>query len=456
MIHSRIVTLALVVALLAPVLHLAPRAATAQEADDAPTTNIYAGDCGGEIGEPAATLVQPSLSEGEAIGAPEARPVATSFSTVPLSLDALLAAEHVIAVVAEQETAACGAIGGLRTEAGAIVIELSEQGNSGLSGVAYLAPSSAGPGQTDISLFLAGLASAPPETPAEPTAAPTTEATVEPGDEAPTEVTVEITTAFDPDPVVIPAGGTVTWLNRDGIPHTVTADDGAVPDSGVLAPLSGSYSQTFTEPGIYPYHDEFILDMQGTVIVEPAAASPADATTETSQQGIGEATAEPTEEAAPATETYVSPNFGYALTYDPTVWEIVEGPTSEDGLDFIGLRSGFTTVDIGGTIGIADAQACVQFMTDDQTSQANVTAFAPLLDESSAPLAGGDTSDAFAVTRVTRVMDDGTDVDQAVYVRCVVLPSGDAVLIIAQFAAALFYDEAAEQREALLQGLTLP
>jgi hypothetical protein len=37
-----------------------------------------------------------------------------------------------------------------------------------------------------------------------------------------------------------------------------------------------------------------------------------------------------------------------------------------------------------------------------------------------------------------------------------VLPSGDAVLIIAQFVTAELYDVAAAQREALLEGLTLP
>jgi hypothetical protein len=135
---------------------------------------------------------------------------------------------------------------------------------------------------------------------------------------------------------------------------------------------------------------------------------------------------------------------------------VVEGPTSEEGFDFIGLESGFTTVDIGATTGIPDAQVCVQFMTDDQTSQANVTAFEPLLDESGAPIAGGDSSDGFATTRITRVRDDGGTGDQAFYVRCVVLPSGDAVLIIAQFVTAELYDVAAAQREALLEGLTLP
>jgi hypothetical protein len=172
MVYPRLVMLALLVGLLAPVF--ADHTATAQEAGADLTAAIYAGACGDDFADPAASLTQPILPEGEVVGASEARPVATSFSTVPLDLEALLAEDHVVAVVDEQETAACGAIGGLRTEAGAIVIELSEQGDFGLSGAAYLAPSGAGQGQTDISLFLAGVGGAPSETLAEPTQEPAT------------------------------------------------------------------------------------------------------------------------------------------------------------------------------------------------------------------------------------------------------------------------------------------
>src|SRR4051794_29031467 len=32
---------------------------------------------------------------------------------------------------------------------------------------------------------------------------------------------------YDPDPVVVQAGGKVTWQNEDSAPHTATADDGS-------------------------------------------------------------------------------------------------------------------------------------------------------------------------------------------------------------------------------------
>jgi len=53
-------------------------------------------------------------------------------------------------------------------------------------------------------------------------------------------------------------------------------------------------------------------------------------------------------------------------------------------------------------------------------------------------------------------MEDGPNVGQAFYTRCIALPSVGAVLAIQQFAAELIYDSALAQREQLLEGLTLP
>jgi plastocyanin len=83
--------------------------------------------------------------------------------------------------------------------------------------------------------------------------------------------------AFEPASVEVPVGGTVTWTNNGGAPHTVTADDGAF-DSGELAP-GASFSQTFDAAGTFAYHCNIHPQMTGTVNVVAATAAPAQAET---------------------------------------------------------------------------------------------------------------------------------------------------------------------------------
>lgn len=71
--------------------------------------------------------------------------------------------------------------------------------------------------------------------------------------------------------VVIGVNNTVTWINNDMAPHTVTADDGKSFDSGNINALGSSWTFTFTTPGTYTYHCAYHLWMKGTVIVLPAS-----------------------------------------------------------------------------------------------------------------------------------------------------------------------------------------
>jgi plastocyanin len=76
--------------------------------------------------------------------------------------------------------------------------------------------------------------------------------------------------AYDPDPVTIQEGGKVTWINRDSAPHTATAEDEETFDTGTLE--EGKLkSETFKEPGTYPYYCEIHPDMHGTVEVVPSS-----------------------------------------------------------------------------------------------------------------------------------------------------------------------------------------
>lgn len=71
--------------------------------------------------------------------------------------------------------------------------------------------------------------------------------------------------AFDPNPVTIPIGTTLTWTNNDGEIHTATNPD-SVFDSQTLQ-VGMSYSYTFAAAGTYEYACIFHPYMKGAVIV---------------------------------------------------------------------------------------------------------------------------------------------------------------------------------------------
>lgn len=65
--------------------------------------------------------------------------------------------------------------------------------------------------------------------------------------------------------VVVDAGTTVVWRNRDPLAHTVTSDSGSF-HSGDIEP-EASWSHTFAEPGTYAYHCAPHPHMTGVVVV---------------------------------------------------------------------------------------------------------------------------------------------------------------------------------------------
>jgi plastocyanin len=71
--------------------------------------------------------------------------------------------------------------------------------------------------------------------------------------------------SYEPDPVVVQAGGKVIWQNEDTAPHTATADDGSFDTGTIEKGKLGSV--TFKEPGTFTYHCEIHPTMHGTVEV---------------------------------------------------------------------------------------------------------------------------------------------------------------------------------------------
>jgi plastocyanin len=72
--------------------------------------------------------------------------------------------------------------------------------------------------------------------------------------------------SFGPAALTVAAGTTVTWTNRDDIPHTVVSDDKAF-KSKVLD-TDEKFSYTFAKPGTYPYFCSVHPKMTGKVIVQ--------------------------------------------------------------------------------------------------------------------------------------------------------------------------------------------
>jgi plastocyanin len=72
---------------------------------------------------------------------------------------------------------------------------------------------------------------------------------------------------YVPEPIMIPAGGTVVWTNRDIVLHSATASDGSF-ESGLLQQGKG-FAHTFSQPGEYPYYCTRHGGMAGLVIVVP-------------------------------------------------------------------------------------------------------------------------------------------------------------------------------------------
>ena len=276
----------------------------AQDEVDAPhPVHIHTGTCD-NLGDVVVPLTDIKLNTaGESFGLPSAVPVEQSETDVAISMSDLLASPHAInaheSADAIQNYIACGDIGG-RVVDGDLLIGLREINSSGHSGIARLETDDDG---VEVYLYLAeDMTEAPSDAPAasdaapaDATQAPAADATQAPADDAAAatddaaateeaaatddvavddaaavveEAPVDIRDfAFSPNPIEVAVGGTITWTNQDGVPHTTTAELREVMQSGAISPGT-SFSQTFDTAGEFPYFCEFHPNMQGSIVVQ--------------------------------------------------------------------------------------------------------------------------------------------------------------------------------------------
>ena len=71
---------------------------------------------------------------------------------------------------------------------------------------------------------------------------------------------------FGPETITVPVGATVTWTNKDDIPHTVVSTDGVFKSK--VRDTDEKFSYTFTKAGTYPYYCSVHPKMTGKVVVQ--------------------------------------------------------------------------------------------------------------------------------------------------------------------------------------------
>lgn len=74
--------------------------------------------------------------------------------------------------------------------------------------------------------------------------------------------------SFGPASLTVAVGTTVTWTNRDDIPHTVVSTDDPKTFKSKVLDTDEKFSFTFSRAGTYPYFCSIHPKMTGKVIVQ--------------------------------------------------------------------------------------------------------------------------------------------------------------------------------------------
>jgi plastocyanin len=74
--------------------------------------------------------------------------------------------------------------------------------------------------------------------------------------------------SFGPVTRTVPVGTTVTWTNRDDIPHTVVSTDDSKTFKSKVLDTDEKFSFTFSKAGTYTYFCSIHPKMTGKVIVQ--------------------------------------------------------------------------------------------------------------------------------------------------------------------------------------------
>src|SRR5437763_3502962 len=71
---------------------------------------------------------------------------------------------------------------------------------------------------------------------------------------------------FGPETLAVPVNSTVTWVNKDDIPHVIASTDGVFKSKALDTDQRFSYS--FTKAGTYAYYCSIHPKMVGKIVVQ--------------------------------------------------------------------------------------------------------------------------------------------------------------------------------------------
>jgi plastocyanin len=78
---------------------------------------------------------------------------------------------------------------------------------------------------------------------------------------------------FGPATLTVPVNSTVTWVNKDDLPHVVASNDGVFKSKAL--DTEDKYSYTFSKPGTYAYFCSIHPKMVGKIVVQELRPSQA-------------------------------------------------------------------------------------------------------------------------------------------------------------------------------------
>lgn len=71
---------------------------------------------------------------------------------------------------------------------------------------------------------------------------------------------------FGPETITVPVNSTVTWVNKDDVPHVIASNDGLFKSKAL--DTDDTFSYRFTKAGTYEYFCAIHPKMVGKVIVQ--------------------------------------------------------------------------------------------------------------------------------------------------------------------------------------------